>query len=465
MSNRIIDYKPTTKQFEALEYLLDDVTDEVLFGGAAGGGKSFLGCAWLIIMCSKYEGSRWLIGRSKLDTLKKTTLKTFFAVCKHFGLVADVDFTFNGGSNIITFKNGSEILLKDLFFYPSDPDFDSLGSLEIAGAFIDEVAQITSKAREIVKSRLGWKMPDGTEIKPKLYMSCNPNKGFAYKDFYLPYSQNKLKDGLKFIPALPSSNHYLSEGRKKSLENLSGTERKRLLLGQWEYDSDPAALIDYDSILNLFTNAQVLHYNDKKEVVGTMYEKSLMKDKVITVDVARLGGDNTVILVWFGLYVKECRILSKHTTDEVANIVKSYQQIYSIPMTQVIVDSDGIGGGVVDQLKGCQSFINGSSPLNKENYTNLKSQCYFKLAKMINDNAMYWPIEEDELQTSVKEELEQVKRKDPDKDGKLAVIPKDQVKQVIGRSPDLSDAMMLRMYPIVKKINQNFNDTYSFASF
>jgi hypothetical protein len=42
--------------------------------------------------------------------------------------------------------------------------------------------------------------------------------------------------------------------------------------------------------------------------------------------------------------------------------------------------------------------------------------------------------------------LEQVKRKDIDKDGKLSVLPKEKIKELIGRSPDYSDALMMRMW-------------------
>jgi phage terminase large subunit len=461
--SRTINFKPTAKQFEALQYLMDDITTEVLYGGSAGGGKSFLGCAWLILMCLKYPMSRWLMGRSKLSTLKTTSLKTFFEVCRQFELIADFDYTFNGSSNIITFKNGSEILLKDLFYYPSDPEFDSLGSLEIAGAFLDEVAQISYKAKEVVKSRLGWKNQDGTEIKPKIFYSCNPNKGFAYKEFYMPYINMNLPLNMKFVEALPETNKYLSEGRRNSLNNLTGIERKRLLLGLWEYDSDPASLIEYDNILAIFTNNHILE-TQGETIIGTKYNNTILKDKCATIDVARLGNDNTVILVWHGLMVKEIKVLAKHTTDQTATILKTLQQLHNIPISNVTIDADGVGGGVVDQLKGSISFNNGAAPFNKENYNNLKSQCYFLLAKLINEKQIFIDTDDESIKSKIIEELEQVKRKDIDKDGKLSIIPKDQIKQVLGRSPDFSDALMLRMYSLVKHKNQNWNDTYGFIT-
>ena len=64
------------KQKLAMRYLLDNKTTELLYGGGAGGGKSYLLCCYAIVTCLQYPGIRGMIGRSKLDTLKKTTLNT-----------------------------------------------------------------------------------------------------------------------------------------------------------------------------------------------------------------------------------------------------------------------------------------------------------------------------------------------------------------------------------------------------
>jgi phage terminase large subunit len=132
------------KQENAVYFLKDQETKEILYGGAAGGGKSALGCLWLIEMCQTYKGSRWLMGRSKLKALKETTLNTFFELASDLKITNQ--FTYNAQANTINWNNGSQILLKDLFLYPSDQNFDSLGSLEICGAFIDECNQIVFKA-------------------------------------------------------------------------------------------------------------------------------------------------------------------------------------------------------------------------------------------------------------------------------------------------------------------------------
>ena len=109
----------TKKQTQALDYLEDSTTNELLFGGGAGGAKSFLGCLWIILSCLKYDGTRWVIGRSKLKALKETTLNTFFEVAKMLGMSAGEHYVYNAMSGTIKIGQ-SEVILKDLFHYPSD---------------------------------------------------------------------------------------------------------------------------------------------------------------------------------------------------------------------------------------------------------------------------------------------------------------------------------------------------------
>ena len=160
------------KQEFATFYLNDTTTEEVLYGGAAGGGKSAFGCLWLISMCQNYPNTRWLMGSAKLKTLKETTLNTFFELASKLD-IGD-EFNYNAQSNVIYFNNGSEIILKDLFLYPSDPNYDSLGSLEITGAFIDECNQFVYKAWQIVKSRIRYKLTE-YDLIPKIKPIEIPN--------------------------------------------------------------------------------------------------------------------------------------------------------------------------------------------------------------------------------------------------------------------------------------------------
>ena len=66
--------KLNLKQTQALDLLEDDITEEVTYGGAAGGGKSILGCYFTLKHALKYPETRWVIGRESLTNLKETTL-------------------------------------------------------------------------------------------------------------------------------------------------------------------------------------------------------------------------------------------------------------------------------------------------------------------------------------------------------------------------------------------------------
>ena len=432
--------KLNEKQTIAIDYLEDKRTNEGLFGGGAGGGKSVIGTYWLTKKALKYDNTRWLMGRAKLKTLKETTLNSFLWVTSNQGLKAGVHFRINHQSNIIQFANGSQILMKDLFYYPSDPNFDELGSLEITGAFIDECNQITEKAWNIVMSRIRYALDENNQI-PKIFGTCNPAKNFVYKKFY-----KRAKDGLLpkdhfFIKSLVTDNPDISKHYIENLGKLDEISKQRLLYGNWEYDDDPATLIEYEKIVDLFTN-----------------EFILPGKKYISADVARLGEDKTKIRVWEGLRCIRKVTIDKSPVTDVAAKIKQLQTDYAVPNSNTIVDEDGVGGGVVDMLK-CKGFVNNSKPIidpndkNPKNYANLRSQCYFKLADIVNANQMYLPELNIDDREKITEELGQVKQKDIDKDGKLAIVAKEEIKKIIGHSPDEADCLMMRMYfEVIPKI-------------
>ncbi len=147
----------TKKQTKAFDILEDKTTNELLFGGGAGGAKSVLGCIWGSQMCLKYPGTRGVIGRTILKTLKETTLNTLWWVLGQQGLQKGIHYKYTENKGIIKFFNESEILLKDLETTPSDPNFDELGSLEISWAFVDECNQVKKKAWDILKSRIRYR--------------------------------------------------------------------------------------------------------------------------------------------------------------------------------------------------------------------------------------------------------------------------------------------------------------------
>mgnify|MGYP003675768286 CR=1 FL=1 len=421
------------KQIECFKALEDNQYSEILFGGGAGGAKTFTGCLWQITRRLKYPKTRGVIGRAKLKNLKQTTLNTFFEVCHDvLGLVRDVDYEYNAMSDTIVFPNQSLIYLKDLFYYPSDPDYTKLGGLEITDAFIDECGDVHEKAITILNSRIRYKL-DEYNLTPKTLLTCNPSKNWLYTEFYKPEINGTLKPHRKFIKSLVSDNKAISRHYVNQLEKLDKVSRQRLLMGNWEYAEDDLLLCQYDDLQDLFLNSHI-------ETIGTKY---------ISADIARFGADKTAIILWDGMIVEKIIIKKHNSITQTITDIQELAQLNSVQRSKIIIDEDGMGGGIVDGLSGCKGFVNNSRALRSENYQNLKTQCYYKLAEYIGAGKIY--IADDRFKNQIIEEFEVLKRSNADKDNqRLQIEGKETIKAKLGRSPDIADAIMMRMWYEVK---------------
>lgn len=439
MSDKIIEFQPTNKQFTAWQYLTNNIHSEIGYGGAAGGGKSWEGCFWQASMREAYPETRGFIGRRELKNLKRTTLRTFLKMCNCYGWINEKHFRLNQQEGIIEWHNGSEIMLMDLSYMPSDPLYLRLGGLELTDALVEESNEVDSMAIEILKSRIGRQKNIDYGLMPKLMETFNPDKGHVYRRYYKPYKENRLPDHVAFIQALPTDNPYLPASYIEQLKRADKITRERLLNGNFEYDDDPAKLMEYDAILDLFTNKA---------------EES--EEKYLSIDVARMGSDKTVIIYWVGLQVKKIWLFERQDLKITRKKIEKICDRLQIRRSHIVVDEDGVGGGLVDELDGCKGFINNSSCIQPEiasedeskklNYANLKTQCYFDFARLVNEGKIGIEGIDEKIKDIIVEELEQVKQKDIDKDGKIALIPKEKIKENIGRSPDIADALMMRMY-------------------
>lgn len=198
-----------------------------------------------------------------------------------------------------------------------------------------------------------------------------------------------------------------------------------------EASEDDGQLIANESIMKVFSNTHV--------------ESGV---KYITADIARLGKDKTVIKLWDGWRVEKIIEMATSTVNESVAAINSLAAENNVNRSNIIVDEDGVGGGVKDYLD-CIGFVNNSKPIKvkgkEENFSNLKSQCYYKLAEIINRNEIYINCDEKQEQY-ITEELEMIRLAKEVDASKITLLSKDEIKKKIGRSPDYSDALMMRVY-------------------
>lgn len=154
----------------------------VLGGGAAGGGKSYVGSCWIIMSCIRFPETRAVVARKTLKSLKGSTFNTIKFIFKQWKLEQDVNYKINNVEGLITFWNGSTISLIELEDLPSDPEFERLGSNEWSCGFIDECSQVSEKAVVILYSRLRWLVSEYWGY-PRLLMTTNPSMNWVRSRF------------------------------------------------------------------------------------------------------------------------------------------------------------------------------------------------------------------------------------------------------------------------------------------
>ena len=410
-----------------------DVTD-IIYGGAKGTGKSYLGCAAILADALTYPGTHYFIARKTGSDLTKFTIPSINEVLTDMEVPQSM-YKFNGQDNFYTCYNQSRVYLLAAKYLPSDPLYQRFGSMQMTRGWIEEAGEFETEAKRNLQISIGRWKNDLYGLTGKLLQTCNPSKNYLYREYYKPHKEGTLPAHCRFIQALPEDNKRLDKGYIEALHRtLTGAQKRRLLFGDWEYDGDPAALIEYDNIVNIWNN---------DHVARTSY-------KYITADIAGQGSDRFVILVWDGWTVIDCEIIPKSNGAQIVQAIQHQRMKHCVKPGNVVFDADGIGGGVTGHIPGAQSFVNGARQMlykgQEENYFNLKTQCYFHLAAQINAGALYWACEMPEgAKDDLIEELEQVKRGDVT-DGKLRLVSKEEVKKAIGRSPDLSDALMMRFF-------------------
>lgn len=431
-----IEFDAHAKQEEALAILTEDNgIDELLYGGAKNGGKSYLGVSWVFGSALLYPDTYWFIARDQLNDLRKFTVPTVHLFFKNIGLVFNTYCKFNANDNVFTFHNGSKVFLLECAYKPADPLFERFGSMQFTGGWIEEAGEVHVAAYENLKLSIGRWNNDMYNLAFKLLMTCNPKKNFLYTDFYKPWKANKLPKNKAFITALVTDNIFRQKGAVEVLDKIKDKiTKQRLRFGEWEYAQDPSCLMDYDNIISIFTNSHV-------QSIGQKY---------MTVDVARFGSDKTIIRVWHGWRVIYKEKATKQSTAETADRIKDLSIKYQVPLSNVIIDEDGIGGGVVDHFTqgSVKGFVANSTPVNEkpdEFYKNFKSQCAYALAVKINAKEIYEQEASPEEQELLVQDLEQIKEANVDSDGKRSILSKDKVKEVIGRSPDDGDTYIMRM--------------------
>lgn len=232
----------------------------------------------------------------------------------------------------------------------------------------------------------------------------------------------------------------------KEYEGDHDTYKQEILA---EYVDNAGALFKYTALVDLFTNAITKD-----------------KEKYLVVDIADDGSDKTVFAFWEGLELYRIEQFSRLNTEGIIAQTREYANDQRIPYSNILVDAIGVGAGVASSslLDGIVGFKSShqamrtdhdpvklpnvhytkTAPLTTE-YKNLRSQCVFILANLVNEHGIAVRTQDVRVKERIIEEL--ALYQDASRgDGKRMATQKEDIKELLGRSPDLSDTLIMRMY-------------------
>lgn len=264
-----------------------------------------------------------------------------------------------------------------------------------------------------------------------------------------------------FIPGSVYENKKLMDTNPEYIGNLLSLpeqEKQQLLKGNWKIPIDGMSLFDYFSVNDLFSNF-------------SSHEKN---QYYITCDVARFGKDLAIIKIWHDYEVVKIIIFTKSSINKLGQAIELERSNFHIPKSHVLVDQDGVGGGLVDY--GGYMGFSGNRPATsmetelgkkiRENYQNLKTQCYYLFASKVNLSQVSINVTQEnciiddhhtttlkydgqnmEVIDIIKKQLRAIKKKIMNSDGKLQINSKDDQKVLLnGKSPDFADTLMMRIW-------------------
>lgn len=378
-------------------------------------GKTHSHIIWLFGKAHEYEQAEgknyWWV--APVFSQSKIAFKRLRRNLSQYGV-----YNFNESNLVITCPNGAEIHFK------SADNPDNLYGEDVYACVFDEAPRAKEEAWFALRSTL-----TATEAPCKLIGNFGGISNWVHKlkeksksDKNYAYFKVTCWDAIKA--------GILSEDEVLQAKN-DLPEKIFKELYEAEASEDDGQLINNQSILKVFSNTHI--------------ESGV---KYITADIARLGKDKTVVYVWDDFRVIEIKEYDISRINFIVDEIKALQKQYNINDNNVIVDEDGVGGGVVDYLH-CNGFVNNSVPIKvnglKDNFASLKDQCYYYLAEKINRNELYVDCNE-KIEKHLTEELEMVRLPKEIDTSRIRLMSKDEIKKRIGRSPDYSDALMMRIW-------------------
>lgn len=206
------------------------------YGGARGGGKSFVARVKAILLALYYPGIQILLLRRTYNELLENHVVPLQKElkCQQKDKIAQ----YKTQEKVFEFPNSSRIKLG---YCDTETDVLQYQGQAYEVIFMEEATQFTEFQFNCLKESNRLSGQCKKQVKPRMYLTCNPGGvGHAWvKRLFIDqdYTKDELPEEYEFIPALVFENEYLMKNDPdylKTLESLPEDRKKAMLYGEWD---------------------------------------------------------------------------------------------------------------------------------------------------------------------------------------------------------------------------------------
>lgn len=399
--------KPEISKWQE-DFIFNRFDDELAIACTSiSAGKTAALSMWIVLQCCKKPGIRGIIIAQTYRALTKVLIAEIEGFCTYSG----IEYSFNKSSMEIKFSNGSI-----LYAYSAENPNALLGLSEIALLAIDEAAYCNEEIYNYARDRMR-----GSKYSSMTRLISSPSTLGRVENWF---SKIVSKYPDKVVHATYLDNPFTDELFKKELEEryvIGSNLFRQQCLGEI-FDTDIASQI-------IFRN----EFPQQRQNINlhTCY---------MGYDASGLGNDMDVFVVVdkYGMVTE--KELNVGTIFEKSDIINTLYSKYSC-MGINIDSTGGYSSGVYDLINNRKYNITQTNFANKaanmDLYPNIRTEMYMELAKAVKDGFY--------VNEQVKEEL-LAQTVFINNKGQVQLVPKEEVKKILGRSPDMCDAVALAVY-------------------
>jgi len=300
---------------------------------------------------------------------------------------------------------------------------------DITAIWIEEASEISADDFEEINRRLRGLR----RYYKQIILTFNPIHPSSWLKSMFFDPDSKYRDQAAILRTTYRENVFVDPEDAKRYESYTGRMRSVYTIGEWGDISDPDQVIPFELILKAY---------EIKPIDGA---------RSLGVDVARYGDDKTILLEFNGNHIQAIDEYEEIPIDRTADLVLIKMVNNRINADSVGIDGVGLGAGVVDILKrkrfNVQDIIAGASPIPDDSnfsYYDLRAQMWWN-ARIELENGNISLMKDIKLVGDLTSPRYTIER-----DKKIRVESKQDIKARIGRSTDRGDAFVQALF--VRKI-------------